>query len=98
MEIKEELAKTSINITCYDRNGDVVKRVTSSDDGTVEDPEGGDDPSTGSGQANGGGDSGSGSGNSGSGSGSGNVTPTVNAPNFSGNTQLTCGRACSRSA
>ena len=91
VEIKEELAKTSINITCYDRNGDIVKRVTSSDDGTVEDPEGGDDnpngggdPSTGgSGQASGG-DSGSGSGNSGSGSGSGNVTPTVNAPNFSG--------------
>ena len=101
VEIKEELAKTSINITCYDRNGDIVKRVTSSDDGTVEDPEGGDDPSTGSGQANGGGDpstggsgqasggdSGSGSGNGGSGSGSGNVTPTVNAPNFSGNTQF----------
>ena len=95
VEIKEELAKTSINITCYDRNGDIVKRVTSSDDGTVEDPEGGDDnpngggdPSTGgSGQASGG-DSGSNSGNSGSGSGSGNVTPTVNAPNFSGNTQF----------
>ena len=101
VEIKEELAKTSINITCYDRNGDIVKRVTSSDDGTVEDPEGGDDPSTGSGQANGGGDpstggsgqasggdSGSNSGNSGSGSGSGSVTPTVNAPNFSGATQF----------
>ena len=101
VEIKEELAKTSINITCYDRNGDIVKRVTSSDDGTVEDPEGGGDPSTGSGQANGGGDpstggsgqasggdSGSGSGNSGSGSGSGSVTPTVNAPNFSGATQF----------
>ena len=110
MEIKEELAKTTINITCYDRNGDIVKRVTSSDDGTVEDPEGGDDPSTGSGQANGGGDpstggsgqasggdsgsgsgnsgSGSGSGNSGSGNGSGSVTPTVNAPNFSGATQF----------
>ena len=91
VEIKEELAKTSINITCYDRNGDIVKRVTSSDDGTVEDPEGGDDnpngggdPLTGgSGQASGG-DSGSGSGNSGSGS----VTPTVNAPNFSGATQF----------
>ena len=42
VEIKDELARTSINITCYDRNGNVVKRVTSSDDGTVEDPEGGD--------------------------------------------------------
>ena len=27
--LKEELANTSIQITCYDRNGDVVKRVTS---------------------------------------------------------------------
>ena len=39
-DIKDELARTSVNITCYDRNGDVVKRVTSSDDGNVEDPEG----------------------------------------------------------
>ena len=38
-EIKDELAKTSINITCYDRNGEIVKRVTSTDDGEVEDPE-----------------------------------------------------------
>ena len=95
-EIKDELARTSINITCYDRDGKIVKRVTSSDDANIEDPEGDDnntpdgggDPSTGgSGQASGG-DSGSGSGNSGSGSGSGSVTPTVNAPNFSGATQF----------
>ena len=39
MELKNELAKTSIQITCYDRNGELVKRVTSDDDGTVEDPE-----------------------------------------------------------
>ena len=39
MEIKDELKKTSINITCYDRNGEVVKRVTSTDDGEVEDTE-----------------------------------------------------------
>ena len=38
-DIKEELRKTSINITCYDRNGDLVKRVTSSDDGDIEDNE-----------------------------------------------------------
>ena len=39
-DLKDELASTSIQITCYDRNGDVVKRVTSADAGTVEDPEG----------------------------------------------------------
>ena len=38
-DLKDELANTSIQITCYDRNGEVVKRVTSTDDGTVEDPE-----------------------------------------------------------
>ena len=36
-DLKDELANTSIQITCYDRNGDVVKRVTSADAGTVED-------------------------------------------------------------
>ena len=36
-DLKEELANTSVQITCYDRNGNEVKRVTSGDDGTVED-------------------------------------------------------------
>ena len=39
VDLKDELANTSIQITCYDRNGNIVKRVTSADDGTVEDPE-----------------------------------------------------------
>ena len=45
-QIKRELADTSINITCYDRNGNVVKKVTSGDDGTIDDPD--NDPSGGS--------------------------------------------------
>ena len=53
-ELKDELHSTAIQITCYDRNGDEVKRVTSADPGTVEDPE--TDPSTegGNGGTNGG--------------------------------------------
>ena len=39
VELKDELASTSIQITCIDRNGEVVKRVTSTDAGTVEDNE-----------------------------------------------------------
>ena len=39
VDLKEELANTSIQITCYDRNGEEVRRVTSADDGTVEDNE-----------------------------------------------------------
>ena len=38
-DIKQELKDTSINITCYDRNGKVVKTVTSADPGEVEDNE-----------------------------------------------------------
>ena len=39
VDLKNELASTSIQITCYDRNGNLVKRVTSTDEGNVEDPE-----------------------------------------------------------
>ena len=46
VDLKDELANTAIQITCYDRNGEEVKRVTSADAGTVEDPEG-DSNSTG---------------------------------------------------
>ena len=38
-DLKDELANTAIQITCYDRNGNLVKRVTSADAGTVEDNE-----------------------------------------------------------
>ena len=37
VDLKEELASTAIQITCYDRNGKEVKRVTSTDGGEVED-------------------------------------------------------------
>jgi predicted histone-like DNA-binding protein len=39
VDLKDELASTAIQITCYDRTGKEVKRVTSTDPGTVEDPE-----------------------------------------------------------
>ena len=35
VDLKQELKQTSVNITCYDRNGEVIKRVTS-DAGEVE--------------------------------------------------------------
>ena len=61
-DIKQELKNTSISITCFDRYGNLVKRVTSTDDGTIEDPEtpsGGSDSGSGGGSG-GGSDSGSG--------------------------------------
>lgn len=36
-ELKRVFGSTPINITCYDRNGEVVKRVDSKDEGKVED-------------------------------------------------------------
>jgi hypothetical protein len=36
--LKQELKQTSIAITCYDKDGNIIKRVTS-DAGEVEDPE-----------------------------------------------------------
>ena len=41
VDLKDELKNTAVQITCFDRNGDEVKRVTSTDPGTVEDPENG---------------------------------------------------------
>ena len=81
-EIKDELAKTSINITCYDRNGELVKRVTSSDSGDIEDPEdednGGDTPNGGgsnsSNSSNGSNGSNTGGNNGGN---TGSVTPSA---------------------
>ena len=65
VDLKDELASTAIQITCIDRNGNEVKRVTSTS-GDVEDPE---DENSGSSQSqSGSGSSQSGSGNSGSGS------------------------------
>ena len=39
VDVKEELADTSIQITCLDEDGTVLKRVTSDDGGEVEDPD-----------------------------------------------------------
>ena len=39
VDLKDELKNTSIQITCLDEDGNVLKRVTSDDSGDVEDPE-----------------------------------------------------------
>ena len=39
VEVKDELQNTSIQITCLDEEGNVLKRVTSGDSGDIEDPE-----------------------------------------------------------
>ena len=56
VEVKDELKNTSIQITCLDEDGNVLKRVTSGDSGDIEDNENENGGSTDNG-------SGSGSGN-----------------------------------
>ena len=75
-DLKDELADTAIQITCYDRNGDIVKRVTSADAGEVEDTENEENGTTENGSTDSGnnGTTDSGSQNSGSQSGSGGDT------------------------
>ena len=80
VDLRDELANTAIQITCYDRNGNEVKRVTSTDPGTVEDPEDNGSGSEESGESGGnggssseqGGESGNGGSNSEQGGESGN--------------------------
>ena len=79
--LKEELANTAINITCYDRNGEIVKRVTSTDPGTVEESEQGDDNGTGEGT-----NTDDGNGGSQNGSQNGSQAQTLAAPTISGTT------------
>jgi predicted histone-like DNA-binding protein len=67
-EVKDELQGTKIAITCYDKDGNIVKRVTSTDTNDVEDPEGGEDNG---GSQNTGGNTGGNSGGGGSDEGGG---------------------------
>ena len=86
-DLKDELANTAIQITCYDRNGDIVKRVTSTDPGTVEDNEDENEEQNGTGSEN---EQGSGSEQGGSSTGSetagGSETASVEAPVIDGAT------------
>ena len=69
VDVKDELKNTSIQITCLDEDGNVLKRVTSSDSGDIEDNDGengnenqnenqGGSENTGGGSDNGGGSAG----------------------------------------
>ena len=68
VDLKDELADTAIQITCYDRTGKEVKRVTSTS-GEVEDPENGGNGTTENGST------GNGSTDNG-GTNTGNITPS----------------------
>ena len=80
VDLKDELKNTAIQITCIDRNGKEVKRVTSSDAGNIEDPENG--TSTGSETENGGTNTGGGSENGGGNDDNNNDAPPIINPDL----------------
>ena len=86
IEVKDELKNTSIQITCLDEDGNVLKRVTSGDSGNVEDPEN----NNGSGNENQGGDDNGGGDNGGSGGdqNGGSQSEPPAAPTISGKTSF----------
>ena len=76
-DVKDELKNTSIQITCLDEDGNVLKRVTSGDSGDIEDNENGG--SNENQNQNGGGSSntnGTNGGGTNTGGGTGTVTPS----------------------
>jgi len=83
-DLKDELADTAIQITCYDRNGDIVKRVTSADAGEVEDTE--NEENEQNGEQNGTGSGSEQGSSSGNGSSTGSETSSVETPVISGET------------
>ena len=79
VDVKDELKNTSIQITCLDEEGNVLKRVTSGDSGEIEDNENGgenqnSDSNSGTEGGNTGG-SGNQGGNTGGGGGGGDDSP-----------------------
>ena len=72
-EVKDELQATKIAITCYDKDGNIVKRVTSADTNDVEDPE--NDGTTGGGTTGGGTTDNTDSGDENQGGNTGGLTP-----------------------
>ena len=77
VDVKDELKNTSIQITCLDEEGNVLKRVTSGDSGEIEDNENGGENQNGSSQseATNGSSAGSEGGNTGGGGGGNDDSP-----------------------
>ena len=83
VDLKDELKNTAVQITCYDKDGKEVKRVTSTDEGNVEDPEneGNENENENANENQGGSSENGGSSNQGSGS----ITPSGNGDNNGSN-------------
>ena len=87
VDLKDELKNTAIQITCYDRNGEEVKRVTSTS-GDVEDNENGSTDSGNNGSTENGGSSSNTNGTNNT-NGGGSQDQALASPTISGNTSFT---------
>ena len=81
-DVKDELKNTSIQITCLDEDGNVLKRVTSGDSGDIEDSE--NEGSNENENQNGGGSS-----NTNPANGGGSENQALTSPSINGNTSFT---------
>ena len=72
VDVKDELKNTSIQITCLDEDGNVLKRVTSGDSGDIEDNENENGGNTNSGSGSGSQSGNTSGGNTGGNTGGGN--------------------------
>ena len=83
VELKQELKNTAVKITCYDKDGNLITTVTSTDEGEVEDNEN----ETSSDSSQGGENGGNGGENTGdnNGGGTGTITPGGNGDNNGSN-------------
>ncbi len=89
VEVKDELKNTSIQITCLDEDGNVLKRVTSGDSGNVEDPENNNGSGSEGGENQNGGDNGgSQGGEQGGNQNGGSQSEPPAAPTISGKTSF----------
>ena len=82
VDLKDELKNTAVQITCYDKDGKEVKRVTSTDEGNVEDNEDENQNENENANENGGGSSENGGSSN---QGSGSITPSGNGDNNGSN-------------
>ena len=78
-EVKDELQNTKIAITCYDKDGNIVKRVTSTDTNDVEDGENENENQN---------ENGGGSSNTNSTNGGGSENQALTSPSINGNTSF----------
>ena len=85
VELKQELKNTAVKITCYDKDGNLITTVTSTDEGEVEDNENENENENENQNENGGGTNTGDNTSDNNGGGTGTITPGGNGDNNGSN-------------